>query len=132
LNETSVHWAITKTSDDLAIGRVGLRTLDLAAGEGEMSYWVAPQARGHGVACLATSVLSEWLFRSLGLHRLEIGHSIHNPASCRVATNAGYVLESTMKSALLHADGWHDMHWHARIRSGAAWGSIDDPKSHVV
>jgi [ribosomal protein S5]-alanine N-acetyltransferase len=132
INETSAHWAITKTSDDVAIGRVGLRTLDLAAGEGEISYWVAPPARGCGIASLATSTLSEWLLRSLGLHRLEIGHSIHNAASCRVATNAGFVLECTMKSALLHADGWHDMHWHARIRSEAASGPMDDPKFRVV
>ncbi len=115
LHETGAHWAIARTSDDLAVGRVGLRALDLAAGDGEISYWVAPDARATGVASLATRTLSEWLLHHLGLHRLELGHSVQNLASCRVATKAGFVLECTMKSALLHSDGWHDMHWHARI-----------------
>ncbi|MEW2435901.1 GNAT family protein [Streptomyces caniferus] len=39
-----------------------------------------------------------------------------NPASCRVATKAGFRLEGTMRSALLHADGWHDEHLHARVQ----------------
>jgi [ribosomal protein S5]-alanine N-acetyltransferase len=32
-----------------------------------------------------------------------------------VAAKAGYKLEGTKRSGLLHADGWHDMHLHARI-----------------
>ena len=114
-NETGAHWAIATISDDLAIGKVGLRTIDLSAGEAEVSYWVAPQARGVGAASLATVTLSEWLLEDLGLHRLELGHSLRNPASCHVASNAGFVPEGTLRSALLHADGWHDMHWHARV-----------------
>lgn len=114
-NETGASWAIAGSSDDCAVGQVGLRVIDLVGGEAEVCYWVAPQARGVGTASLATGTLSEWLLEDLGLHRLELGHSIHNPASCRVATKAGYAPEGTMKSALLHSDGWHDMHWHARI-----------------
>ena len=33
-----------------------------------------------------------------------------------MAAKAGFALEGTKRSALLHADGWHDMHLHARIR----------------
>ena len=114
-NETGAHWAIARTSDDLAIGKVGLRTIHLDGGEAEVSYWVSPACRRLGAASLATATLSEWSFKDLGLHRLELGHSVHNPASCHVATNAGFVGEGTLRSALLHSDGWHDMHWHARI-----------------
>ena len=38
-----------------------------------------------------------------------------NTASCRVAGKAGFHLEATLRSVLLHSDGWHDMHLHARI-----------------
>lgn len=114
-SETGAFWAIARTSDDFAIGQVGLRNIDLIGGEAELWYWVAPQARGIGAASMATGTLSTWLLEDLGLHRLELGHSVHNPKSCHVATKAGYAPEGTMKSALLHSDGWHDMHWHARI-----------------
>ncbi|NNN02355.1 MAG: GNAT family N-acetyltransferase [Acidimicrobiaceae bacterium] len=113
--ETGASWAIARTSDDFAIGRIGLRVMNLASGVAEISYWVAPRARGVGAAPLATAAISTWLLGDLGLHRLELGHSVHNPASCRVAIKAGYPPEGTMKSALLHLDGWHDMHWHARV-----------------
>ena len=113
--ETAAHWAIARVDDDLAVGRVGLRTLDLAGGEGEVSYWVTPPARGRGVATRAVAAAAHWLLEDLGLHRLTVGHSTRNVASCRVATKAGFELEGTMNSALRHHDGWHDMHWHARI-----------------
>ncbi|MGO8889299.1 MAG: GNAT family N-acetyltransferase [Streptosporangiaceae bacterium] len=38
-----------------------------------------------------------------------------NTASCRVAAKAGFAAEGIQRSAVLHADGWHDMHVHARI-----------------
>lgn len=53
------------------------------------------------------------------LHRLELAHSVRNPASCRVADKAGYRLEGTKRQEGRHADGWHDMHPHARLRSDA-------------
>ncbi len=115
-NETGASWAIANAADNYAVGQVGLRSVDLVGGEAEVWYWVAPQSRGVGAASLATDTLSEWLLEDLGLHRLELGHSVANPASCRVASRSGFAPEGTMRSALLHADGWHDMHWHARIK----------------
>ncbi|WP_431684089.1 GNAT family N-acetyltransferase [Kitasatospora sp. KL5] len=75
-----------------------------------------PAARGRGAAVEATRRLSRWALEDLGLHRLTLCHSVANPASCRVAEKAGYVLEGTVRSALLHADGWHDQHLHALVQ----------------
>jgi RimJ/RimL family protein N-acetyltransferase len=66
------------------------------------------------VATAAVGAVSEWAF-GLGLHRLQLRHSVRNPASCRVAAKTGYALEGVLRSALRHADGWHDMHLHARL-----------------
>lgn len=44
--------------------------------------------------------------RKLGHHRDDDG---------RVAEKAGFALEGTMLSALIHTDGWHDMHVHALL-----------------
>ncbi len=41
-------------------------------------------------------------------------HATSKPASCRVAETTGFALEGTKVRSLLHDDGWHDMHWHAR------------------
>ena len=115
-NETGACWAIAKRSDNSAFGRFAFQTIDPIGGSAENAYWLLPQSRGEGYAPLATSAISEWAFNELGLHRLELIHSVHNDASCRVATKSGFELEGTMKSECLYQDGWHDTHLHARVR----------------
>lgn len=88
--------------------------MNLEDGEADIGYWVSSAARGRGVAVAAVTTLMAWAFR-VGFHRLTIRHSTANPASCSVARKAGFQQEGTMKSALLHTDGWHDMHVHTRI-----------------
>jgi RimJ/RimL family protein N-acetyltransferase len=111
--ETGGDWAVTSAGEPVA--RAALRRLDLRGGCGEAGYWVLPEARGRGVAGAALRALTAWLFEDLGLHRLEVEHSTQNPASCRVASRAGFAAEGTRRRAVLHEDGWHDMHVHARL-----------------
>jgi ribosomal-protein-alanine N-acetyltransferase len=114
-DETGANWAICE--GDVLLGRVGLRSLSLAEGVGEVAYWVLPAARGCGVASRALRTVSSWLFDHVGLHRLELAHSVLNEASCRVANKAGYAYEGTKREQALHQDGWHDMHQHGRLRT---------------
>jgi RimJ/RimL family protein N-acetyltransferase len=111
--ETAASWAVT--DDGVVAGQIGLRRVDLDEGLAAISYWVLPSARGKRVAPRALETLSGWAFGSLGLHRLELSHSTANAASCRVAQRCGYQLEGTKRSEARHADGWHDMHAHARL-----------------
>ena len=114
--ETDGGWAVSRSSTGVLLGQVALREVDLASGHAECTYWVLPAARGYGVASRSTAELARWAFGVVGLHRLQLTHSVANEPSCRVAMRAGFTLEATMRSQLLHADGWHDMHLHARVR----------------
>lgn len=113
--ESDASWAITNADDETLLGYVALRDVDLEFGYAEVTYWVLPASRGHGVATRACRAVADWVFTDLGLHRLEVRHSTTNASSCRVASNAGFPPEGTLRSALLHLDGWHDMHVHSRI-----------------
>jgi ribosomal-protein-alanine N-acetyltransferase len=113
--ERGASWAVADP-DDRPLGQVGLRQVDLFAAHAQLSYWTLPHARGHGVAARATRALTDWAFDVVGLHRLEVLHSVHNGASCRVAVKAGYPLEVVRRGHLMHTDGWHDAHVHARLR----------------
>jgi [ribosomal protein S5]-alanine N-acetyltransferase len=111
--ESGASWAVV---DEWGLlGQVSIRRLDLRDGLAEVSYWVVPAARGRRVAGRALSALTEWSFTELGVHRIELAHSTLNLASCRVAVHAGYAFEGVKRSEALHADGWHDMHLHARL-----------------
>ncbi|MFB6690291.1 GNAT family N-acetyltransferase [Streptomyces sp. CH8.1] len=117
--EKAGTWAIAPEGGR-AVGLIGIADIDLAGGSGEIIYWLLPEGRGNGVTVRATDRLARWAFDDLGLYRVRITHSVGNPASCAVATKAGFPLEGTMRGALLHADGWHDEHLHARLRTDTA------------
>jgi len=118
-SETGAGWAVANDKSDV-LGQISLRAFDLGEGAGEISYWVLPEARGRRVASRALEMVTDWAFGTLGLHRIVVKHSTRNQASCRVAERAGYPLEGTERSAALHADGWHDMHLHARVTPTAS------------
>ncbi|MER6072565.1 GNAT family N-acetyltransferase [Streptomyces sp. NPDC001817] len=116
--EVAAIWAIARPGGP-AVGLCGWGDFDLRGGSAEILYWLLPEARGGGIAVEATRRLTQWAFDDLGLHRLRLCHSVANPASCRVAEKAGYTYEGTQRSALLHSDGWHDQHLHARVAGDA-------------
>ncbi|HEX7349857.1 GNAT family N-acetyltransferase [Brachybacterium sp.] len=109
--ETASSWAVDL--DGVLAGRMTLK-LDPGEGTAVAAYWTRDRARGHGVASRALRLATGWAF-SVGVHRVELEHSTLNPASCRVAGKAGFALEGTRRESALHADGWHDMHLHARV-----------------
>ena len=97
--------------------RAALRGVDRAVGQSEVSYWTSPSARGRGVASDAVRRVASWALDTVGFWRLEIRRSVANPASCRVAVLGGFVEEAQLARQHLHADGWHDVHVHSRLRA---------------
>lgn len=116
--EIGVDWAVL--AEGILVGRAGFRELNLREGRAEAAYWVVASRRGHGIAANALCAVSEWMLGKAGFHRLELAHSRVNEASCRVAERAGYRGEGLARQQGLHADGWHDMHLHARLASDQA------------
>ncbi|MFI1656022.1 GNAT family N-acetyltransferase [Streptomyces sp. NPDC020472] len=113
--EVRATWAIARPGEE-AVGLIGWGDIDLNGGSAEVVYRLLPAARGAGVVVEATRRVSERALNDRGPHRLRLCHSVSDPASCRVAEKAGYSLEGTMRSALPHADGWHDEHLHALVQ----------------
>ena len=86
-------WAITRASDDVAVGQIGLwpeRATALGP-RASIGYWVAPSARGHGIASRALDAVTEFA-ASEGVRTCELYIEPWNTASTRTALNAGYRL----------------------------------------
>ncbi|MEV7230006.1 GNAT family N-acetyltransferase [Polymorphospora sp. NPDC051019] len=126
-DETDASWAVVGSRNGAPVGQIGLRTVSLSEGVAQLSYWVLPADRGGGVAGRAARAMASWTFGTVGLHRLELRHSVANTASCRVAGRLGFGLEGTARGSTLHADGWHDMHVHARLRTDVAGATGVNP-----
>ncbi|WP_223166552.1 GNAT family N-acetyltransferase [Nonomuraea sp. SYSU D8015] len=96
------------------VGNVAVTKID-THDTGWVSYWVVPEARGRGIAVAATEKLVRWAFDERGLYRLELGHRTNNPASCRVATKAGFRPEGIERGKLRHDGVRYDVERHARL-----------------
>lgn len=96
-------FAITDASTAELVGAIDMRASHLRTGH--VGYWVAPQARGRGVAPDALVTLSRWAFESLSLGRMELLTHPENVASQRVAEKAGFQREGVLRGALPERDG---------------------------
>lgn len=76
--------------DAVTGARLGNIALRHNGTSGEVSYWVAAEARGRGIATRALVVFSAWSFRTVGLEVLWLRVHRDNAASQRVAMRAGY------------------------------------------
>jgi RimJ/RimL family protein N-acetyltransferase len=113
--ETELSWAVAEKQTGTLLGRMTLGKVDLHGGSAGLAYWMVSAARGRGLCTRAAQVLCRWAFDDAGFHRIGLEHSTANYASCRVAVKAGFLAEGIRRGSALHADGWHDMHAHARL-----------------
>jgi RimJ/RimL family protein N-acetyltransferase len=103
-------YAIVSASDlDHVIGSISLVRLAWKHLRGEVGYWLAPEARGHGHATRAVRLICAWGFESLGLERIDLFAATGNPASQHVAERAGFVREGVLRSFMRGKDGYLDM-----------------------
>lgn len=113
---THATFAVLDATSGRLLGNVSLHRIDRAQRDAEIGYRVAPWARGQNVASGAVAAASRWAFGALDLVRIELAHAIENPASCRVAEKADFLLEGTLRQAFVYGDGQrYDEHLHARL-----------------
>ncbi|MEH1130903.1 GNAT family N-acetyltransferase, partial [Micromonospora sp. CPCC 206061] len=99
-----IHFAITDATNDHLLGTIGLKKTDWSARISEIGYWIAPWARGRGVAAEATRSVGRWLLADQGFERMELKAAVDNIASQKVAMRAGLHREGILRNAgLIHA-----------------------------
>lgn len=103
----------------VAVGNVGIGSMEHRHGTGWVYYWLSAEARGRGLATLALASIADWAFTEQGLYRLELGHRTNNPASCRVAAKAGFAVEGIERQKLKYGSERFDVETHARLRTDA-------------
>jgi RimJ/RimL family protein N-acetyltransferase len=110
--ERARNWAVEL--DGVAVGNVGLSAIERTHDTAWAYYWLAPAARGRGLASRGLAAAAEWAF-SEGLFRLELGHRVNNSASCSVATAAGFAAEGIERAKLRYGAERFDVEAHARL-----------------
>ena len=73
-----------------------------------IGYWVIPEVAGQGVTPNAVALTTDYLMRTLGLHRVEINIVPENTKSLRVVEKLGFRYEG-LKQKYIHINGsWRD------------------------
>ncbi|SCG65278.1 GNAT family N-acetyltransferase [Micromonospora halophytica] len=93
------HYAVLRREDDRVVGCLWTRRTDWGARLTEVSYAIAPHARGYGLAAEAVDALAIALILEHGFQRVELRVAPGNTASRRVAEKAGFSYEGLLRNA---------------------------------
>jgi RimJ/RimL family protein N-acetyltransferase len=109
----NINFGFADPTTGRLVGGGGLRRgAELTA---EVGYWVAPWARGRGVATAAARLLATHAFGQ-GVRRLSLRTEWENTASQRVAIGAGFTREGVQREGGANRDGTrHDLIVWARL-----------------
>ncbi|WP_327357415.1 GNAT family N-acetyltransferase [Streptomyces sp. NBC_01304] len=111
--------AVTEFLTQRLVGIVQLTNTNWRLGATEISYIIAPWARGEGYASEAALATAQWLFREQRLERIELRTAAGNTASQQVAQKIGCISEGVLRNAFI-----------ARTRSED--GTLTDQRTDLI
>ncbi|MET8447540.1 GNAT family N-acetyltransferase [Streptomyces sp. NPDC005209] len=93
--------AVTEFLTQRLVGIVQLTKTNWHIRSTELSYIVAPWARGEGYASEAALATAQWLFGDQKLERIELRTAADNTASQQVAQKIGCISEGVLRNACI-------------------------------
>lgn len=106
--------------NDTLVGAIGLHAIDYANRSTAIGYWIAPNARGHGIVTRAARVLVAHAVGALEIHRLEIRCVVENAASRAVAERLGFAFEGILADAYFLHGEFRNIALYAHLASRSA------------
>lgn len=105
--------AVTEFLTQRLVGIIELAETNWHVRSTELSYVIAPWARGEGYASEAALATARWLFRDQKFERIELRTAADNTASQQVAQKIGCISEGVLRNACI-----------ARTRTKEGWAEI--------
>ncbi|WP_030945683.1 GNAT family N-acetyltransferase [Streptomyces sp. NRRL S-646] len=93
--------AVTEFLTQRLVGIVQLAKTNWHVRSTELSYIIAPWARGEGYASEAALATAQWLFSDQKLERIELRTAADNTASQQVAQKIGCISEGVLRNACI-------------------------------
>jgi len=110
------HKNLAIIEEGQAVGNIGVSAIEWRHETAWVSYWLAAEVRGRGYATRSLASVANWAFQE-GLFRLELGHRVNNPGSCRVAVAAGFTPEGVERLKLRYGAQRFDVETHSRLKT---------------
>ncbi|HEY3382206.1 MAG TPA: GNAT family N-acetyltransferase [Vicinamibacterales bacterium] len=101
-------FTIAGMGDDRAIGIIGLRHLDPPMRTAQVGTWLGRQHWGTGVNVEAKSLLLDFAFDTLSLHRVEARIAVDNARSRRAFERLGATCEGLLRESFYKDGAYYD------------------------
>jgi ribosomal-protein-alanine N-acetyltransferase len=75
-----------------------------------IGYWMHPNFAGRGIMPIAVALATDYAFKIVGLHRVEIAIRPENLASLQIVRKLGFRYEGTKLSFIHINNDWRDHH----------------------
>jgi ribosomal-protein-serine acetyltransferase len=91
------------------VGMIGLHAIDRANRKTSIGYYIAEEAQGKGIVTKSVKAILDYVFRELGLNRVEIRCGVHNKKSRAIPERLGFVQEGIIRDGEWLYDHFHDL-----------------------
>jgi RimJ/RimL family protein N-acetyltransferase len=109
--------------DDRPIGTIGWHQVLHGPNTGSIALDIGislrPEFRGLGHGARAQRMVTEYLFRTFPVHRVQASTDVTNVAEQKSLERAGFVREGVLRGAQWRDGAWHDLVLYARLRDDA-------------
>ncbi len=110
---TMLPWAVTyaptPAEQGIFVGQVTVSGIAYgSACWGTIGYWIDPVWAGRGIIPLAVAMATDYCFKTLGLHRMEIAIRPENVNSLAVVRKLGFRHEARIPRYMHVAGQWRD------------------------
>lgn len=112
----SIHYAITN-EDNLYIGTVSLKNIDLSNRNAEYAIMVMPDFQGCGVATRATFEILRIAFDEIGLQKVYLNVIENNERAISLYTKCGFVYEGKARNHIVKNEQAISLNWYSILCS---------------
>ncbi len=120
------RFLLRRASDDRPIGVVGYFNSYTALDTVDVWYAIClPEERGKGYGSEAVQLLADYVFSHRNVERVGATSDVENPASWKLLERLGFRREGTLRRALFHHGGWHDVAIYGLTRE--EWRTLRHP-----
>ena len=107
------QWAIELRDLQQPIGSIAVVEQDDEIGKSHLGYCIGKAWWHQGIATEALQAVISFLFREVGMHRIEARHDVNNPHSGMVMQKCGLVFEGIHRQSDRNNQGICDAAWYA-------------------
>ena len=118
--------AVTEFLTQRLVGVIQLGRTNWHVRSTELSYIIAPWARGEGYASEAALTTAQWLFGDQRFERVELRTAADNTASQQVAQKIGCISEGVLRGACIARTRTEDGSWTDLRTDFIVWGLLPE------